>query len=223
MWKRLINHHLIKKDFDYRSIISLNLRWWPLKLWPTPTRRIRTQGRIMPLESTFFSLVNPRLSLLIPHDIVSVLVSCSLNLLVILVLVLRRRTLGPTEVFIMALAATDIMFSLSLHPMLIMTSFGANSRNIFTTAGQGKIACNKNVLTFLAFQNILGNSQNFLPLLNKRNAVAVFGSERSLRSANVYPNYAPKTQEPPKHSPSPPSNPQAPPKHPPSIPQAPAS
>ena len=64
------------------------------------------------------------------------MVSCILNLLVILVLMLRRRKLVPTDVFILGLATTDIMFSLSIHPMLIATSFGANSYTIFTTTGQ---------------------------------------------------------------------------------------
>ena len=65
------------------------------------------------------------------------LVSCILNLLVILVLMLRRRKLVPTDVFIIALATTDIMFSLSIHPMLIATSFGADTYTIFTITGQG--------------------------------------------------------------------------------------
>ena len=65
-----------------------------------------------------------------------VLVSCILILLVILVLMLRRRKLVPTDVFILGLATTDIMFSLSIHPMLIATSFGVNSYTIFTTTGQ---------------------------------------------------------------------------------------
>ncbi len=71
------------------------------------------------------------------------LVSCILNLLVILVLMLRRRKLVPTDVFIIALASTDIMFSLSIHPMLIATSFGANSYTIFTVTGQVSDNCQK--------------------------------------------------------------------------------
>ena len=66
---------------------------------------------------------------------VAVLVSTVLNLLVLLVLIFRRKKLGPTDVFIIALAISDIMFSLSIHPMLIATSFGANSFTIFTTTG----------------------------------------------------------------------------------------
>lgn len=65
-----------------------------------------------------------------------VFVSCILNLLVILVLKLRKRKLGPMEVFIIALALADIMFSLIIHPMLIATSFGANPHIIFTHVGR---------------------------------------------------------------------------------------
>ena len=67
--------------------------------------------------------------------IISVLVSFLLNLLVILVIFLRRKKIGPTDVFIVALAVSDMMFSLAIHPMLIATSFGANSYQIFTTSG----------------------------------------------------------------------------------------
>ena len=40
------------------------------------------------------------------------------------------------EVFIIALALADIMFSLIIHPMLIATSFGANPQYIFTPVGR---------------------------------------------------------------------------------------
>ena len=68
---------------------------------------------------------------------ISVIVSFLLNLLVILVIFLRRRKIGATDVFIVALAISDIMFSLAIHPMFIATSFGADSYQIFTTAGTG--------------------------------------------------------------------------------------
>ena len=45
------------------------------------------------------------------------------------------RKLCATDMFIIALAITDIMFSLSIHPMLIATSFGADSESIFTKTG----------------------------------------------------------------------------------------
>ena len=72
-----------------------------------------------------------------------VVVSCILNLLVILVLMFRKRKLGSMEVFIIALALADIMFSLIIHPMLIATSFGANSRIIFTPLGRLQKIYNK--------------------------------------------------------------------------------
>ena len=86
----------------------------------------------------------------------SVLVSCILNLLVILVLMLRRRKLVPTDVFIIALATTDIMFSLSIHPMLIATSFGADTYTIFTITGQ-KPNCQK----LYKFEDREGQTLNF--------------------------------------------------------------
>ena len=67
------------------------------------------------------------------------LVSFFLNLLVILVIFLRRKKIGATDVFIVALAISDIMFSLAIHPMFIATSFGADSYQIFTTAGTGNL------------------------------------------------------------------------------------
>ena len=43
-----------------------------------------------------------------------------------------------TDVFIIALAISDMMFSLAIHPMLIATSFGANSYQIFSNSGESK-------------------------------------------------------------------------------------
>ena len=43
-----------------------------------------------------------------------------------------------TDMFIIALAISDMMFSLAIHPMLIATSFGANSYQIFSTSGEGE-------------------------------------------------------------------------------------
>ena len=60
------------------------------------------------------------------------------------------RKISPSDVFIIALAATDIMFSLSIHPMLIATSFGANSYAIFTTTGQ--LYCGYN---YICYPNII--------------------------------------------------------------------
>ena len=66
---------------------------------------------------------------------IAVFVSFLFNLLVIVVITLRRKKLESTDVFIIALAVTDMMFSLAIHPMLIATSFGANSFSVFTTSG----------------------------------------------------------------------------------------
>ena len=67
---------------------------------------------------------------------VAVFVSFFFNLLVIVVITLRRKKLESTDVFIIALAVSDMMFSLAIHPMLIATSFGANSFSVFTPSGQ---------------------------------------------------------------------------------------
>ena len=67
------------------------------------------------------------------------LVSFFLNLLVIVVIFLRRQKIEATDVFIIALAISDMMFSLAIHPMLIATSFGANSYQIFSSSGEGKV------------------------------------------------------------------------------------
>ena len=72
-------------------------------------------------------------------DCIAVLVSFFLNLLVIVVLFLRRKKMEATDVFIIALAISDMMFSLAIHPMLIATSFGANSYKIFSSSGEGKV------------------------------------------------------------------------------------
>ena len=64
------------------------------------------------------------------------LVSFFLNLLVIVVIFLRRKKMEATDVFIIALAISDMMFSLAIHPMLIATSFGANSYQIFSNSGE---------------------------------------------------------------------------------------
>ena len=67
---------------------------------------------------------------------IAVLVSFFLNLLVIVVITLRRQKMEATDVFIIALAISDMMFSLAIHPMLIATSFGANSYQIFSSSGE---------------------------------------------------------------------------------------
>ena len=48
---------------------------------------------------------------------------------------LRKRKLNPTHIFIVALAVSDILFSILIHPMLIATAFGVDSRTLFGTTG----------------------------------------------------------------------------------------
>ena len=65
-----------------------------------------------------------------------VLVSVLANMLVILVMIYRKRKFKSTHIFIVALAVSDTLFSLAIHPMLIATSFGANSHELFGVSGK---------------------------------------------------------------------------------------
>ena len=67
------------------------------------------------------------------------LVSVVANLLVILVMAYRRRKFKSTHIFIVALAVSDTLFSLAIHPMLIATAFGANSHELFGVYGKLRI------------------------------------------------------------------------------------
>ena len=53
----------------------------------------------------------------------------------VLVMILRKRKFNPTHIFIVALALSDILFSILIHPMLIATSFGVDSQALFGTNG----------------------------------------------------------------------------------------
>ena len=64
-----------------------------------------------------------------------VLLSFFLNLLVIIVIVLRPQKKHSTDIFIIALAISDILFAVAIHPMLIATSFGANVEVLFSSTG----------------------------------------------------------------------------------------
>ena len=57
----------------------------------------------------------------------------------IVVIFMRRKKMEATDVFIIALAISDMMFSLAIHPMLIATSFGADSYQIFSSSGEWKV------------------------------------------------------------------------------------
>ena len=77
------------------------------------------------------------------------MVSLFSNLVVVAVMLLRPQKLRSTHVLIMALAASDIMFSLvisviskliiifvqAVHPMLIATSLGSDVATLFTKSG----------------------------------------------------------------------------------------
>ena len=52
---------------------------------------------------------------------------------------LRPQKLRSTHILIIALAASDILFSLVIHPMLIATSFGANVSLLFSSSGTGRV------------------------------------------------------------------------------------
>ena len=66
---------------------------------------------------------------------VSVLLSFFCNLLVISVIMLRPQKINSMDIFIIALATSDMLFALVIHPMLIATSFGANVEVLFSSAG----------------------------------------------------------------------------------------
>ena len=65
----------------------------------------------------------------------AVVVSIVANSIVLLTLWARRKRMKATHWFIMALAISDISFSLLLHPMIIATSFGADANRLFTSTG----------------------------------------------------------------------------------------
>ena len=67
---------------------------------------------------------------------ISVMISVVANLIVVLVLWARRKRLKATHWFVVALALSDICFSLLLHPMLVATSFGSDADQLFTKTGR---------------------------------------------------------------------------------------
>ena len=69
----------------------------------------------------------------------SVVVSIVANFIVVLTLWARRKRMKATHWFIIALAISDMCFSLLLHPMIIATSFGADANKLFTPTGTMKI------------------------------------------------------------------------------------
>ena len=70
------------------------------------------------------------------YIILSVVVSIVANLIVVITLWTRRKRMKATHWFIIALAFSDMCFSLFLHPMIIATSFGADAHKLFTPFGE---------------------------------------------------------------------------------------
>ena len=59
--------------------------------------------------------------------------------MVIIVIFFRKRKFKSTHIFIVALAISDTLFSVAIHPMLIATSFGVSPHELFGVSG--KIVC----------------------------------------------------------------------------------
>ena len=57
------------------------------------------------------------------------------NAVVLLVLWMKRKRSKTTHCFIAALAISDICMSVTVHPMIIATSFGADTNKLFTQKG----------------------------------------------------------------------------------------
>ena len=65
-----------------------------------------------------------------------VAISVVTNIFVILAIFGRKNRLKPCHVSIVALAVSDICFSLAIHPMLMATSFGVPATSIFSESGE---------------------------------------------------------------------------------------
>ena len=68
-----------------------------------------------------------------------VFLSVTLNITVLFVMHFRQGRFKATDIFIVALAISDISLTLAIHPMLLATSFGVNADTLFTTTGRKKI------------------------------------------------------------------------------------
>ena len=62
-------------------------------------------------------------------------ISILANFLAIIVMLLRKQKIRLTHMFILVLAVSDFFFSILIHPMLIATSFGADTSSLFGTSG----------------------------------------------------------------------------------------
>ena len=64
-------------------------------------------------------------------------------------MMLRPQKIRSTHILILALAASDILFSLVIHPMLVATSFGADTVTLFSRRGYDKLLSLVSSLYFL--------------------------------------------------------------------------
>ena len=69
------------------------------------------------------------------------MVSVLANGVVLLVLWIKRKS-KTTHCFIGALAVSDICLSMTIHPMIIATSFGLDANELFTQNGKNILQLN---------------------------------------------------------------------------------
>ena len=94
--------------------------------------------KLVPSRTKYFR--NGRASMVLPVAIlkllcISVVVTVLANTVVLLVLWMKRKRSKTTHGFIAALAISDICMSVTIHPMIIATSFGADTDKLFTQKG----------------------------------------------------------------------------------------
>ena len=64
-------------------------------------------------------------------------------------MMLRPQKIRSTHILILALAASDILFSLVIHPMLVATSFGADTVTLFSRRGYDKLPSSGSLIYFV--------------------------------------------------------------------------
>ena len=77
---------------------------------------------------------------------------------------LRHQKLNSTDIFIIALATSDILFVLAIHPMLIAASFGADVELLFSSAGLDYmfLICLTDRVTFILVMQLVWIWSSFL-------------------------------------------------------------
>ena len=97
----------------------------PSNLQPNASFMEIPPNELMPTKNIFVGI----------YILLIVIVSFLANLVVIIVMIIRPQRLRSTHLCIIALSCSDILFSLSIHPMLIATSFGADTLTLFSKQG----------------------------------------------------------------------------------------